>query len=283
MSFSNKYNIILLRCNIVKICIIVFILLPQQACITPKQLAKKFVLEKILPNVLFFSDPNILTDFYRADIDTAKSAYYMPEKISYMLNDTNLRLIKQLYDSTFIEETLKYGFCLFGKDSVSQFFLAEAEQKWKLSIVQISFEEHRIMYEDKIRFMDYSVVFDTIVSEFQLNTWYELTPVNDDSLFTPFLLFASVNVYDIIRGRFQYNWKTRMYEYNYDLFEVTIDDIFNLSATAAIMHSNFLFDFFLNRYVYYNIKKPQKIKIYYSYDRFSKKIVPARNNRFIFM
>ncbi len=252
------------------------------ACAGYQRVAKEFVEKKDLPAILYISDPNVLVEFFRSDELRDSLNYFKPEKISYILDDTLIADIQSGYDRIMIETLKDKGFRVYETDSIAQFFINK-ELMWQLSPVQMSFEEHRVWMSDELPFTDYSLYFDTIVSEYQFNVWMELNPVNADSTVPSHLFFASSSVSDRINGRFVYEWLKRQYSYSYNFTEIDAYDFYVLTSGAAHSHAGYLFDYFLNRYIHFNYSQPHKLKNYYTYDWNRKKIIPAKEKRFVFL
>lgn len=252
------------------------------ACAGPQRLAREFADKMELPAILFISDPNILIEFYRPDEPGDSLNFFKPEKISYFLDDTLLSDVISVYNNVFVESMRKKGFRVYESDAITQFFENSVEM-WQLSPVQFSFEEHRIRMFDELSFTDYSIFFDTIISEYQFNVWIELNPVNGDSTVPSHLFFTSSNISDRIKGRFVYDWMKRIHRYSYDFIEVNAFSFYILTANAANSHASYLYDYFLNRYLYFHYSKSHKLKYYYSYDWNKRRIVPAKDKRFVFL
>jgi len=258
------------------------LLLGLTACRGPQHTAKEFVKSPQLPSILFISDPNIYTEFFRPDEIRDSLNFFKPEKIMYMMDDTVVENLKYAYDQVFVRSATERGFQMFETDSIAGFFSSDMS-RWQLSLVQITIEEHRVWFQDELNFNDYSVYFDTIISEFQFNVWFELIPVDADTSVPAHVFFSSVNVSDYINGKFTYDWGTRNYTYNYTFKPVNEYDVETLIISAAMKHADYLFDFYLNRYVFFNNHKTQKNKVYYNYDQRKKKVVPALDRRFVFL
>ncbi len=200
----------------------------------------------------------------------------------YFLDDSIVSVLKEQYDSLVMQSLREAGFSVYDHNNLTQFF-GNKGLMWQLSPVQITFEEHRIWYSDELPFSEYSYYFDTIFSEYQFNVWYELSPVNGDSTVPVHMLFSSVKDSDRLRGRFIFDWNLKSYRYVYDFYESDSLVFLNISADAAKKHANYLYDFFLNRYLYFNSSGKNEKYVYYTFDREKRKIEPARDNRFIFI
>jgi hypothetical protein len=252
------------------------------ACSSPRRVAREYAENVNLPSILFISTPLMLTEFYPPAEISDSLNYFKPEKLFHMMCDSFAGDLLQVFDTTFTSSLRKMGFTVFNEDSIAGFF-ASGHHKWQLSLVQANMEEHRVLIEDEVTFTDFSVVWDTVISEFQYNVWFELTPVNADSTVPVHLLFASAHLSDQVKGRFVYDWGARVYRYVYDFKEIEGDDFLHLITEAANTNAGYLFDFFLNRYLYFHFRNPQKLKYYYTYNHEKNKISPARTKRFVFM
>jgi hypothetical protein len=258
------------------------LLLVLTACRGPQQTAKEFAMSPQLPSILLISDPTIYTEFFRPDEIRDSLNFFKPEKIMHMMNDSVVENLKFAYNQVFVRSASEKGFQMYETDSITSFFSSNLS-RWQLSLVQVTLEEHRVWFQDELNFSDYSVYFDTIISEFQYNVWFELIPVDADTSVPAHVLFSSVSVSDYINGKFTYDWGTRNYSYNYTFNPIDVYDIETMVIAAAMKHTDYLFDFFLNRHVFFNNKKSEKTKVYYSYDRRKKKVVPALDRRFVFL
>jgi hypothetical protein len=262
--------------------LLIIALILQTACHSPQHVVREFVSRSDLPALLYISDPAMFIQFYRPDELTDSLNYFKPEKIMYYLDDSIVQNLKTMYDQIFMKSLTEQGFSVYGPDSISAFFSVE-HLRWQLSPVQITFEEHRILFSRELPFNDYTVYFDTVISEYQFNVWLELSPVNGDSTIPVHLLFHSASISDKMKGRFMFDWGLRAYKYGYDFSEADSFVFQQLVENTGSIHANYLFDFFLNRYLYFEKSKQPKKRIYYTYDAQRGKAIPARDNRFIFM
>lgn len=246
------------------------------SCNTNKKFAKEFVRHENLPHILFISFPDIITKFVPSDFDIDSNLAYMPPKIHSMLTDSQIADYKLKYDSVFAASSLKAGFNFYKVDSLTQFFDKSA-YGWQLNLAQITIEEHRFQYWDQANYSNFTVSFDTIISFYEFNVWYELIPVNNDTA-KPVVLFATEFLQDNIRGKFVYNRQTGIYVYQYEFEEVNANDIAGLITNSADIHADYLFDYFLNVYLVSN--KKINDNTFLSYDRNRNKILNSNRKRF---
>jgi len=259
-----------------------FILIAFSGCNSPQKMAKEYVLNAEMPKILFISSPVIYSEFYRPEKLKDSLNYFKPEKIMYFIDETFLNEFSEVYDKNMISAMRDRGFAVFEPDSVASFF-SGAENSWQLSLQQVTFEEHRLNYEDEITFDDYSIIWDTVISECQLNVWFELSPVNADSTVPTHMFFSSVSIADDLKGRFVYSWSLGGYDYVYTFTEVEVIDLYFLMATAVLNHSDYLYDFFLNRYLHFSTPVKKTKGVYYKWDRSKQKLLPAGTARFLFL
>jgi hypothetical protein len=251
-------------------------------CHTSRKMAKEFVLSEEMPAILFISSPAVYSEFFRPDQLRDSLNYFKPEKILYFIDDIFINVFSATYDKIISAGMRERGFAVFETDSVAGFF-SDSGDKWQLTLQQVTFEEHRLIYEDEITFDEYSIVWDTVVSEYQFNVWFELLPVNADTTVPTHVFFASASIVDNLKGRFVYDWGKGVYDYVYSFSEVEADDLYNLIAASALTHSDYLFDFFLNRYLHFSTPAHKNKGVYYTWDRMKQKLLPAGTDRFVFL
>jgi len=258
--------------------IFLFFIVLSFSCNSSKKLADEFVSLNKLPDILFISNPNVLIEFF----PISDSSSNINEKLSHILDENSTKVIKEIYDSSFYKSLSHLGFDVYTNNDIAEFF-ANEDLSWQVSISQISIEEHQILYVDEVIVSDNILSFDTIISEYQFNVWFEVTPVNFDSEMPTHVLFSSINIRDFVDGNFYNNWATGQNDYKYNYQQIKQDDIFNLIINASEKHSNYLFDYFMNRYVFFYSEKSSNKKIFYTYNKDKGKVQQAYNDRFIFL
>lgn len=246
------------------------------SCNSQKNIVNDFVRPENMPHILFISFPDIITKFFPSDFDLDSNLAFMPPKIHNMLSDSQIASFKSTYDSLFVNSSLRAGFKMFKADSIAQFF-DKSNFGWQLNLLQITFEEHRFQYWDQVNYSNFSVIFDTIISSYEFNVWYELIPINNDSI-KPIILFSTEIIQDELKGKFVFNRNLRNYEYQYEINEVNSDDILKLVVKSADNHTDYLLDYFLNKY----LRSKNKINEsqFLSFDRNRNKIVKSSGKRF---
>lgn len=247
-------------------------------CNTNKKIINEFLSKPNPPVVLYISNPEIVTKFIPSDFYADSNLAFLPAKIHNMLSDEEIISLKKQYDSLFVKSLREVGFNVLTSDSLTNFF-EKSNNNWKLSLAQITIEERRFNYGDQVSFSGFDVLFDTVFSIYEFNVWFELIPINNDTI-KPVVLFAGNFVQDKINGRFVFNNNSRMYEYRYKFEEIKKDDISQLVVNSASTHSDYLFDYFLNKHLAKVENKVIETENLVRFDRNRNRVVKAEKNRF---
>jgi hypothetical protein len=251
------------------------------SCVNQKYYAWKFIKQPDLQPVLIISNPLLYKIYNEPDANIDSLMRNKPQLIHNLLDDTTLLNLKILYDSALFTNMRQMGFEIYTEENITDFF-ALGKPAWQLIIKQITFEEYRFIHSDDLYFPDYHITYDTILSDFEMNVWLDFSPVNNDTL-PKYRFFSSFNVTDIIKGRFVYDRIDRLYRYDYSFYPVIEQDFFDMAQNSGLKHAQYIFDFFMNQFVFFNYKKASQTKEYLTFDRDQQKIIPANTKRFIFL
>jgi hypothetical protein len=88
---------------------------------------------------------------------------------------------------------------------------------------------------------------------------------------------------DEIEGQFVKNIFTREIKYKYNLFPMETNSIYVLAELLGTKYAGYIFDYLLNEFVFRNYPENQRPGVYMHYDRNSRNLTPAGDDRFIFM
>lgn len=261
--------------------ILLIILVLASSCANQKHYAWKFVKNPNLQPILVIYDDNLYTVYNKPDASFDSLMQNKPPLIDKLVDNTTLHKLKTIYDSTLIAELKQIGFQTYTEQNISEFF-SLGKPSWQLLIKQITFEEYRYIFTDDLYFSDYYITYDTILSDYEMNVWLELSPINNDSM-PEYNFFSSFNMADMLKGKFTYNRNERLYKYDYSFYPIIENDFVNMAKNASLKHSQYLFDFFMNQFIFFNYKKANQTKEYMTFDRVNNKVIPAYTNRFIFL
>lgn len=251
------------------------------SCSSYQKISREFVFRKHKPSILYFSHPQLYVDFFRPE-NKLHNLYYYPEKITYFIEDLGNELIIFNYDSMYTSKMQELGFHLYKQNELIEFF-SDTSERWMIRLAQISLEEHREVYEDVLTLATEEYVWDTIISVYHLNIWFEFIPVNHHPDVPNFLLFASTSISDQISGFFIYDSKLSTYIYKYTFVPILNIDLLDLIKQSSLLHAHYTFDFFINLYIHTHKKYKRKKQVYFTWDWNSNRLKQSYYNRFIFL
>ncbi len=202
---------------------------------------------------------------------------YFPYRTYFLKNDGTAHIDSVFKNSLFFNLDAS-SFESFTDANVHEFFKCK-EDKYIIEFVQLYVEEKTLTVNDTFYFTNTNIIkFDTAISCVDLCFWLRINPVNDSFLASP-LLYASFSLADYFEGRWEYDYETGNYFYKYDFTEFKKEDIDALFEYAGEKIAEYIYDYFLNMYLYKQMKS--KPKAYYSWN--GRYLHKAGQNRFIFM
>lgn len=251
------------------------------SCSSYQKISKEFVFRKQKPIILYFSQPQVFIDFFRPE-NKFHNLYYYPEKITYFIEDLGYDMIVFNYDSVFTSKLQELGFNIYRQHELTDFF-SDTSERWMIRLAQISLEERREVYQDVLTLGTEEYVWDTIISVYYFNIWFEFIPVNHHSDVSNFLLFAATYISDQISGFFIYDSKLSTYIYEYTFIPILKAEFLDLIKESAMLHAQYTFDFFMNLYLRSHKKFTKKKQLYFTWDWNRNRLKQSYYNRFIFL
>jgi len=175
------------------------------------------------------------------------------------------------YVNSFIDELREIGFRVF-VDGGADTILRKEPQAYVVNMSQIQLDEYLDPFEDSQEVED-TVYYKT----FQLNavdasSWFELSKYN---AYKPgkTVLYSSFTASDAFSGGFVSNRITGSLKYRYKIDSLRMPDIYELAAYAGRHNANYLFDYFMNQYIVYNMPRGIDVLGYLHYDPAAKSFV----------
>ncbi len=207
------------------------------------------------------------------------SALYANSKFLQYLDDT--LLIKRMMSS--LEAGLRqYGIYTYTPDRMDE-FMSQNRTAYQVSLAQLEAEEDVYPYRAEAVFFDSVLYFeDFLLNKVSLNSWFEVTKLNDTTAVNN-VLYASHYAMDGLDGRFVNNAFTDEVEFKYNMDSLQVEDVYALAQTLGEKYAGYLFDYFLNGYIYRQYPPDERPKTYLHYDRERNMFYPAGDDRFIFM
>jgi hypothetical protein len=190
------------------------------------------------------------------------SALFYSSRYIQRLSDS---VVLENYVNQFINELRKAKFEVFLPDRVDSFLLDQT-QAYRLNISQIQLDEYNYPMEDK------ETINDTLYyKKFQLNAmdfsvWLELSKYSPGNT-KKTVLYDSHTAFDSFDGNFVSDpWTTRV-RYKYHIDTLGLNDIYDMSKLLGRENGDYLFDFFMNQWVLFNIPPNQYNVQYLHYNR----------------
>lgn len=247
------------------------------SCTTGYQLAQQYVVEQDQIHVLVIPPEVVYMDFFPAHPDSVPPDTFFALEQGQFLHQVNDSLVIRNYLETLTYELNRLGITVYLPGSEEAFYELDSPAHI-FSVAQMQLMEfvdqkqERTMVNGSL--YEASVDITTLVQ----NTWFEYQGLHAPESQMQ-VLFSMQYRSDLIKGWFDY--RNQQVSYEYVPYRLTIDDVYDLAATAAGQHAQYIFDYLMNRYIRNNLSSPPDDLPYFQYDRERHAIQPAYDNRFI--
>ncbi len=182
-----------------------------------------------------------------------------------------------------VEKSLQqYGIEIYPPGQMLDFFENSGEA-YQVAVVQMEVEEDVFPYRAEETFYDSVLYYEDFLLEMvSINTWFEISKLND-TVAKHNTLFAGDYVMDGLEGRFATNIFTGdvTFRYNYDPIE--LEHVFTLSERLGRRYARYIFDFLMNRYIFFSLPEGRQSTTYFTYDPLTGNLSAAGDRRFIFL
>ena len=169
------------------------------------------------------------------------------------------------YINGFITELRNSNFDVYLPDQMDA-FLTDQTQAYVVTIAQIQLDEYTYPMEDKEPIND-TVYYKKIdLNAMDFSVWVELTKSNAAKP-RKTTLYDSQSAYDNFEGSFIVDPWTNKVRYKYHLDTLSLVDLYDMSRYLGNKHGDYLFDFFMNQWVAFNMPENQYSMYYYHYNR----------------
>lgn len=190
------------------------------------------------------------------------SALYADSRYIRFLSDS---LILEDYVNQFIMELRNAGFEVYLPAQMDS-FLSDQSQSYMVNIAQVQLDEYNYPYKDIESVEDtmYVKKFDLNAVDFSI--WIELSKVNAPKP-RKTVLYDSQSAYDDFEGGFYTDPWSSILRYKYHLDTLTVKDVYVMTKYLGKTHGEYLYDFFLNQWIAFNMPQNQNASYFYHYDR----------------
>lgn len=172
------------------------------------------------------------------------------------------------YVNSFVDELRGIGFKVYidgGVDTI----LNKEPQAYVLNMSQIQLDEYLDPYEDSQEVGDTVFYRDFELNAVDASSWFELSKYG---VYRPgkTVLYTSFTASDAFSGGFIMNKFKGTLQYRYKIDSLKVSDLYELAAYSGRRNANYIFDYFMNQYIVYNMPKGMDVLGYLHYDPSSK-------------
>lgn len=197
----------------------------------------------------------------------------------------NSALLKYLSDrrvvdgfyNTFVQHLAETNIQVFTQDYKDQFFAIKDKPAYIISIGQLQLEEYYEQVDESQIYDDPEMVpEDVYLNAIALNAWIDIKNVKDTT--ASLLLFGTDNITDGFSSSFRtypFTGEVR-YKMNRDMLEPK--DVYAFSDVLGFRFSSFVYDYFMNHYIFLKMPDGQQPDAYYHYDPLNRTFLPANEN-----
>ncbi|MEA3505502.1 MAG: hypothetical protein U9R32_09975, partial [Bacteroidota bacterium] len=195
--------------------------------------------------------------------DTAGMKGYQQDSLRFynsdFLVDLDEEKLKMNFFSAFSDKFKAYGF-----NVIPELKISDSSQILIVSIPQMELEEYKKEYVDEeiIGNKRYYKNFDLDALSF--NTWIALSTSKSDG---KRVYFIHDTITDVVDGYFYYDFKKQLVKYRYKSHKMQTDDIYRFMKDMGKLYAQYIYNFYLNRYVDIHRKSDYTRKYLYHYNQ----------------
>ncbi len=261
-----------------------FILLFLASCLPEQKLAQSFV--KSGPKIRLLVTPPDYLYLYNHKGEAIDGFSEMSDKQQDSALFSSSLFIQRISDSTMLEDYVNQfisslraaNFEVYLPDQIDSFLVSQA-QSYKVNISQIQLDEYTYPLEDKQPINDTVYYRRFNLNAMDFSVWLELSKVNTDKP-RKTLLYDSQSAFDSFDGNFIVDPWSNAVRYKYHIDSLGLADVYDMAKYLGRKHGEYLFDFFMNQWVAFNMPQNQYDLYYYHYDRRKKIMETTDEDRF---
>lgn len=269
--------------RIIGITLTIFIL---NACTIESRIAKEYLLRNDSVAIMFFRPSYLyLTSLKEYEIENKDELdeYELDSTLyanSLFLQHIDEQEFLDKYCNSLLDELRKLDFKVFTGDQLDTFLTLESKEKYMISIAQLELEEYVLPFKDE-EIIEGSLYYKNVdLNAVNVNTWFELTKMNDD-FEEQQILFASHYILDDYESNFRYYPYTGDVSHTFNIDSIVMQDIYYLGTFLGNKYAGYIHDYLMNMYIINNLPENIKPGVYYHYDRRYNRFYPAYDDRLI--
>lgn len=234
------------------------------SCSAEMKIARTFVKEPPDINILL-TPPDYLYKY------TLK-----PDSVALLTNEVDDSVFLTEYVNSFMDELRNLNFSVYLKGTAEE-YLKEKDQVYEVNMAQIQLDEYFYPVVDSADFWDTLYISEIPLNAVDYSSWFEMKKMGREK---GIVLFASYRLEDGFEGGFFNEPWTGSVRYRYKIDSLTSLEVQQAGAALGKMYARYLYDFFLNQYIRFNMPGLAEPYYYYHYNRLRDIFIPVEENRF---
>ena len=253
--------------------IILLVVIPffMASCQVERDIAREFVQQDNDISVLLLTDTTLyklndkvkdIPNFDSLSVDVQDSLWMA--NTLYLDSVDDKKVINTLYSR--IKSELEYfEFHVYTMKNKKDFDALNSEA-YIFKISQVELEEDKYTYTNEYSFPHDTTVYfkNHDLNKIDLNCWFDLIP-KDSSTDHKKVFYNSFSIEDKLDGSF-YKDQSNSVKYKYRIIPIQLNDIYYLTAYSGNKHANYLFNYFMNKYIRAEMPPGFSAEGYYSLD-----------------
>jgi len=261
-----------------------FTLLFLASCLPEQKLAQSF--EKSGPKIRLLVTPPDYLYLYNHKGEAIEGFSEMNDKQQDSALFSSSLFIQRISDSALLETYVNQfisalrsaKFEVYLPNQVDSFLVSQS-QSYMVNISQIQLDEYTFPLEDKEPINDTVYYKRFNLNAMDFSVWFELSKVNSEKP-RKTILYDSQSAFDSFDGNFIVDPWSNSVRYKYHIDTLGLVDVYDMAKYLGRVHGEYVFDFFMNQWVAFNMPQNQYSPYYYHYDRRRKMMEVTEEDRF---
>ena len=263
-------------------CLLVLLIL--SSCTIEKKLGKDFLTEapKICIEVYtpqsmykFSHKGEVIPGFDSLTVTQQDSALFAGSNFIKHVDDS---LFLDRYVNNFIDELRNIGFRVF-VDSYADTILSTMPQAYVVNMSQVQLDEYLQPFEDSESVGDTEFFKTFYLNAVDASSWFELNKYNVVKP-SKTVLYSSFTASDGFKGNFVMNNFSMDLKYRYKIDSLRMNDIYDLASYSGRKNADYLFDYFMNQFISFNMPQGMEILGYLHYVPSNKTFIFTEDEKF---
>lgn len=249
------------------------------SCSVERRLAKEFVEETKKPPVVLKKPQKFYMVSYReTDKDTSGLKSWQIDSIrfyesKYLQHLSQEKLVNN-FNTAFYNELEHLGFDTYQGKEVASLIGKDTVNPIIISFPQMEMNEYVELFRDSEYVGNRRYYKNLELNAIDLSTWLKLTRHNNDQ---QKVFFMNDSITDYVDGFFYRNRKSGKVKYRYNEHTLEKGDIYRFMKDMGKNYAQYVYDYYLNRFIDINRDKTSPREFLYHYDPVEQQIILIRD------